>query len=484
MLADNDPDRSSASTPLLQPLPKIHGGHDDDNDAKFPLNDPDNPRNWPSWRKWLTVLAIIPVDLSVSWGASGFSPATHDFSRHFGVSTTVATLGLSLYILGLGVGPMSLAPLSEFFGRSVVYNVSYAVFLVLLAVTALCDDLVVFMVLRFASGLFACVTVANFGGTIADLWPHHETGVAMSLYLWAATCGSPSGFLIMALVAEGRRWQDVFWALLTVCSVFWVIMVVAVRETRHTTILKRRRQGSGITTHRTARELFQVALARPFRFLATEAIVIFAALYNGYLFGLSFLFNGVFVLVFGKEGHGYSIAGVGVAFLGLVVGISAGVVTNIWQERRYLAAVREAGGANIPEARVHLAKTAAVLFPVSMLCFAWTTMTWIPPIVPVLASAVWGWCFYTMILMTVVYIGDSYGVYTASALAGTALVRNVAGAAFPLFGHHLMKQLGFQWGATLLAALGVPLVPIPFVLARYGPAMRRKSPWASQHMEE
>jgi len=270
--------------------------------------------------------------------------------------------------------------------------------------------------------------IANFGGTIADLWPHHETGVAMSLYLWAATCGSPSGFLILALVAEGRRWQDVFWALLTVCSVFWVIMVVAVRETRHTTILKRRRQGSGITTHRTARELFQVALARPFRFLATEAIVIFAALYNGYLFGLSFLFNGVFVLVFGKEGHGYSIAGVGVAFLGLVVGISAGVVTNIWQERRYLAAVREAGGANIPEARVHLAKTAAVceftvlemrdgqamltvtVFPVSMLCFAWTTMTWIPPIVPVLASAVWGWCFYTMILMTVVYIGDSYGV--------------------------------------------------------------------------
>lgn len=52
----------------------------------------------------------------------------------------------------------------------------------------------------------------------------------------------------------------------------------------------------------------------------------------------------------------------------------------------------------------------AAVFPVSMLCFAWTTMTWIPPIVPVLASAVWGWCFYTMILMTVVYIGDSYGV--------------------------------------------------------------------------
>ncbi|KAH7024968.1 major facilitator superfamily domain-containing protein [Microdochium trichocladiopsis] len=453
-----------------------------DENATFPPGDPENPRNWPAWRKWLTVAAIIPVDLSVSWGASGFSPAMHSFREHFSISTTVATLGLSLYILGLAFGPMSLAPLSEFFGRSIVYNASYAVFLVLLAVTALVDNLVAFMVLRFLSGLFACVTVANFGGTIADLWPHYETGVAMSLYLWAATCGSPSGFLIMSLVAEGRRWQDVFWALFTICSVFWIIMLLAVRETRHTTILKRRRR-SLARSHRTVRELFQIALARPFRFLATEAIVIFAALYHGYLFGLSFLFNGIFMLVFGHEGHGFSIPGVGFAFLGLVTGISAGVLTNTWQERRYLRAVGEAGGANIPEARVHLAKTAAVLFPVSMFCFAWTTFTWIPPIVPILVSGVWGWCFYTMILMTVVYIGDSYGVYSASALAGTALIRNIAGAAFPLFGHHLMKQLGFQWGATLLAVLGVPLVPIPFVLARYGPAIRRRSPWASQHMD-
>ncbi|KXJ85773.1 MFS multidrug transporter-like protein, partial [Microdochium bolleyi] len=462
--------------------------------ATFPPGDPTNPRNWAPWRKWLTVAAIVPVDLSVSWGASGFSPVAHSFREHFGVSSTVATLGLSLYILGLAFGPMTLAPLSEFFGRSVVYNLSYAVFCVLLAATALVNDgrLGGFMALRFLSGLFACVTVANFGGTIADLWPHHETGTAMSIYLWAATCGSPSGFLLMALIAEGRQWQDVFWALFATCSVFWVIMVAVVRETRHTTILRRRHpeatqsytaRGGEATQTKTTRQLFHVALARPFRFLATEAIVIFAALYHGYLFGLSFLFNGVFVLVFGEGGHGFGIAGVGTAFLGLVAGITTGVFTNIWQERKYLAAVKDAGGANIPEARVHLAKTAAVLFPVSMFCFAWTTFPWIPPIVPILASAVWGWCFYTMILMTVVYIGDSYGVYSASALAGTALIRNVAGAAFPLFGHHLMTRLGYQWGASLLALLGVPLIPIPFVLARYGPAMRKRSPWASQHME-
>lgn len=142
----------SASTPLLESVSEDPVDH-------FARGDPENPRNWPAWRKWLIVAVITPIDLSVSWGASGFSPATESFRAEFGLSETVATLGLSLYILGLALGPMSLAPLSEFFGRSVIYIGSYAVFLVLLAATALVQDVGGFMALRFLSGLFAAVTI-------------------------------------------------------------------------------------------------------------------------------------------------------------------------------------------------------------------------------------------------------------------------------------------------------------------------------------
>ena len=85
----------------------------DDELVAFLPGDPEDPRNWKSWRKWLMVAAIIPIDLSVSWGASGFSPAAANFSKDMHVSNHVATLGLSMYILGLAFGPMSLAPLSE-----------------------------------------------------------------------------------------------------------------------------------------------------------------------------------------------------------------------------------------------------------------------------------------------------------------------------------------------------------------------------------
>ena len=80
----------------------------------FAPGDPANPRNWPTWRKWSIVILITLIDLTVSFIASGFSPAAKDFAKDLGVSGEVGTLGLSLCVLGFAFGPMTLAPLSEY----------------------------------------------------------------------------------------------------------------------------------------------------------------------------------------------------------------------------------------------------------------------------------------------------------------------------------------------------------------------------------
>lgn len=199
----------------------------------------------------------------------------------------------------------------------------------------------------------------------------------MSLYLWAATCGSPTGYFLMSFVAQTRGWRDVFWALLGICGGLWVIMTVSLLfcgETRHSILLAQRAEKArklnntpniDVPDHlkkRGVKELFTVTLMRPFRFLGTEAIIMFAALYNGYLYGLSFLFNTAFALVFG-QGHGFDTIGVGVCFLGICAGISLGPLTNIWQERYYQRKVHESGGKNVPEARVQMGKIAAISKP-------------------------------------------------------------------------------------------------------------------------
>lgn len=100
----------------------------------------------------------------------------------FGVPAEVATLGLSIYVLGLAFGPMTLGLLSEYFGRSPVFIISYGIFLLFILGTALVQNVGGFLTLRILSGLFSSVTIANFGGTITDLWDSHDTGPASCFY--------------------------------------------------------------------------------------------------------------------------------------------------------------------------------------------------------------------------------------------------------------------------------------------------------------
>jgi len=48
----------------------------------------------------------------------------------------------------------------------------------------------------------------------------------------------------------------------------------------------------------------------------------------------------------------------------------------------------------------------------------------------------------------------------------------------------MYHRLGDQGATSLLAGLAVLMVPIPFILRRYGVRLRRRSPWARIHMED
>ena len=102
-------------------------------------------------------------------------------------------------------------------------------------------------------------------------------------------------------------------------------------------------------------------------------------------------------------------------------------------------------------------------------------MAWI---VPIIASAFFGAGIYIIILGILNYVVDSYQTYSASALAGVILVRNLVGAGFPLFGQQMYEKLGYEWASTLLAFLAILYIPIPFIFFYKGETIRLRSPWA------
>lgn len=48
----------------------------------------------------------------------------------------------------------------------------------------------------------------------------------------------------------------------------------------------------------------------------------------------------------------------------------------------------------------------------------------------------------------------------------------------------MYKTLGYEWASSLLGFLSLLLVPIPFIMFRHGRTLRKRSPWAVQHMDD
>lgn len=79
-------------------------------------------------------------------------------------------------------------------------------------------------------------------------------------------------------------------------------------------------------------------------------------------------------------------------------------------------------------------------------------------------------CFMAIIM----YLVDAYGMYSASALAANTVIRSIAGAVLPLCGLRMYDALGMGWGNSLLGFIAIAMLPIPFLIIRYGERLRIK----------
>jgi hypothetical protein len=71
-------------------------------------DDPDNPFNWSPTTKWLITCSMGSITFTVTFASSVFSAAIPSVAHIFGISSEVATLGLSLFVLGFSLGPIVL----------------------------------------------------------------------------------------------------------------------------------------------------------------------------------------------------------------------------------------------------------------------------------------------------------------------------------------------------------------------------------------
>lgn len=125
-----------------------------------------------------------------TYGSSSTSPAVADLMKHFGVSQTVAFLGVSLYVLGLAFGPIMGAPLSETYGRLNVYRGSMLLSMLFTLGSGFSKSMASLLVCRFFSGLSAASVLSIMGGTAADCFPPSKRGPPSAIFMLSPFLGT------------------------------------------------------------------------------------------------------------------------------------------------------------------------------------------------------------------------------------------------------------------------------------------------------
>ena len=118
--------RVVASHALITPHVLHHhydgsGTTDDPYNVEFIPRDARNPLNFGMFKRWTITVLIAFATLAISFASSAYSGGIAEIMQEFNCSEEVATLGISLFVLGFAIGPLLWAPLSEMYGRQLLF---------------------------------------------------------------------------------------------------------------------------------------------------------------------------------------------------------------------------------------------------------------------------------------------------------------------------------------------------------------------------
>lgn len=410
--------------------------------------------------------------------------------QEFGVSQVAATLGLTLFVAGYGLGPMIWSPMSEIpqIGRNPVYIGTLVVFVFFQFAVIYAKNFGMLLAFRFLTGFFGSPVLATGGASLGDMYKPAKRAYAIGIWGVAAVCGPVLGPLVGGFAAQHKGWRWTIWELMWLSGFALVILIIFLPETSSANILYRRSRRLRKLTDRTdlkcepeiqgeqmsGKDIVMMAVVRPFSLTFTEPILFALNLYIALIYGLLYIWFESFAIVFIEIYH-FNLGEEGLSFLGIFFG-SIFVIPPFFF---YLYKVQEPqfneNGELKPEKRLPPACVGAFCIPICLFWFGWTSRASVHWIVPIIGSSFFGIGTFLLFNSVLNYLGDAYPEYAASVFAGNDFMRSSFGAGFPLFANAMYRRLGVAWASSLLGFLSIAFIPIPFVLYRYGEQIRKKS---------
>ncbi|TRM61103.1 major facilitator superfamily domain-containing protein [Schizophyllum amplum] len=459
----------------------------------FEENDPAHPQNWSKVKKWYLTMAGGLLVLNATFASSAPSGVIQQMMEEFTFSREVGVLTISLFVAGYCIGPLLWGPLSEQYGRRIVFLVAFFVYTGFQVGCALSPNTGSIIVFRLLGGFFASAPLTNSGALISDLWNAKIRGKALAMFTLAPFAGPALGPTVAGYMnVAGVSWRWLFWVLTIFAGSCWFLILFTIPETYAPLLLvekaKRIRKSTGDDRYYAAlegqgktsfRARAEHILARPFKILFCEPMLMAVTMYMSFIYGCLYLLFESYPIVF-QQGHGLNTGATGLMYLPIAIGGAIAVCINIFYfNARYEDSLKRRAPEPVPpEKRLEMAVLAAPLYAISFFWFGWTSYPSISYWSPMIAGGLMGCsiCFLFMSLFN--YIIDAYLHAAASALAANTVCRSIFGAAFPLFATQMYDALNPRWATTLLGFIALVMVPIPLVLKKFGPTLRARSRYA------
>ncbi|OKL62600.1 hypothetical protein UA08_01671 [Talaromyces atroroseus] len=448
-------------------------------------DDPANPMNWSLLKKWTNIGLISAITFIVPLASSMFAPGVTLVSTEFNETNELLQgLVVSIYVLGLAMGPLLQAPLCEVYGRWIVYvscNVLYVIFTIACAVSTNMSMLIVF---RFLAGCAGAAPMAIGGGTIADMFPPSQRGHALSMYTLGPVAGPAIGPIAGGFLAETEGWRWIFWVLTIASGAIAVAIVLFSRETHAPTLLNRKVKKlqketgnmmlrSKLDTGIPSSEILKRAIVRPTKLLLLSPICVLLSVATAVVYGNLYLMLTTFPMVF-ETTYGFSTGISGLAYIGIGLGNIIGLLTFTFTSDKYLQRKAAKGLQLQPEDRLSLMIISGPVIVAGMFWYGWSAQAADQWMVPIVGSAFVGAGNMLFFMPMMGYLVDAYTIYAASALAANTVLRSIGGGLLPLAGQSMFNALGYGWGNSLLAFIVLAFTPVTYIIYRYGQYIRTR----------
>ncbi|KAK2603220.1 hypothetical protein N8I77_009693 [Diaporthe amygdali] len=455
-----------------------------------------DPKNWPLTKKWTATLLLSAFAFLQPLSETMLSPVEKNISRDLHIIHAYDWLLVnSLILIGIGLSPLILAPMSEVYGRKPVLIIGSIIFVVWNTGCGAARTLGQMLAFRLLSGFGASVADALAGGLMGDLWRAEERGKAFAIFMAAPLMGPALGPICGAFISEGIDWRWVFWIISIASAVTIALAIVFLRETYLPKLKEvRARKQSESDGEQTGdkpkpKEKFimdmRINLQRPLRMLATQVIIQLLAGYMAILYGTMFLFLFMYPTMWTQQ-YNQSVRIGSLNYISFAIGLIIGVnIAGRLSDRVYSRFKARNGGVGRPEFRIPTMAIGTALVPIGLLWWGWSGEQKVHWIVPNLGSLVFAAGVYMCSGSVSVYTIDAYTQYAASAVSTNLVARSLSAALFPLFAPYMFNALGFGLGATALAGgFAVIGTAVVVVLWFYGDRLRARSPYCAAERED